>query len=158
VALLPPRAGTPPLAEAITADVTVIGGGFAGLSAARRLAQSDPTLKVAVLEAGIVGNGPAGRNSGFIIDLPHEVSSEDYGGDSLHKSRAHIALQRRAVAFATELAGERGWGSDTLDPCGRYSLAMTADGDRTVTSPTTPPSSCGSGRRIRSSTRTRSPR
>ena len=132
VALLPPRAGTPPLAEAITADVTVIGGGFAGLSAARRLAQLDPTLKVVVLEAGVVGDGPAGRNSGFIIDLPHEVSSEDYGGDSLQKSREHIALQRRAVTFATELAAEEGWGRETLDPCGRYNLAMTPDGDKHI--------------------------
>ena len=39
-----------------------------------------------MLEAGVVGDGPAGRNSGFIIDLPHEVSSEDYGGDSLRKA------------------------------------------------------------------------
>jgi glycine/D-amino acid oxidase-like deaminating enzyme len=132
VALLPPRPGTPPLAEAITADITVIGGGFAGLSAARRLAQLDPTLKVAVLEAGVVGNGPAGRNSGFIIDLPHEVSSEDYGGDSLRKSRDHITLQRRAVIFATELAAEEGWGPETLDPCGRYTLALTPDGDKHI--------------------------
>jgi len=132
VALLPPRAVTPPLAAAVTVDVTVIGAGFAGLSTARRLAQIDPTLKVAVLEAGVVGDGPAGRNSGFIIDLPHEVSSEDYGGDSLQKSRDHIALQRRAVAFATELAAEEGWGSETLDPCGRYNLALTPEGDKHI--------------------------
>lgn len=130
VALLPPRPGTPPLAEALTADVTVIGGGFAGLSAARRLAQLDPSLRVVVLEAGIVGNGPAGRNSGFIIDLPHEVSSEDYGGAALQKSRDHITLQRRAVTFATELAAERSLGCDVLDPCGRYNLALTAEGDK----------------------------
>jgi glycine/D-amino acid oxidase-like deaminating enzyme len=130
VALLPPRPGTPPLGEALTADVTVIGGGFAGLSAARRLAQLDPALRVVVLDAGIVGNGPAGRNSGFIIDLPHEVSSEDYGGDSLQKSRDHITLQRRAVTFATELAAERGLGRDVLDPCGRYNLALTPEGDK----------------------------
>jgi glycine/D-amino acid oxidase-like deaminating enzyme len=131
-ALLPPRAVTPPLAAAIKADVTVIGAGFAGLSAARRLAQLDPTLEVAVLEAGVVGDGPAGRNSGFIIDLPHEVSSEDYGGDSLQKSREHIALQRRAVGFATELAAEQGWGPETLDPCGRYNLALTPEGDKHI--------------------------
>lgn len=130
VALLPPRPGSPTLAEALTADITVIGGGFAGLSAARRLAQLDPSLRVVVLEAGIVGNGPAGRNSGFIIDLPHEVSSEDYGGDSLQRGRDHITLQRRAVSFATELATERGLDGDVLDPCGRYNLALSADGDR----------------------------
>ena len=131
-ALLPPRAATAPLSGPATADVTVIGAGFAGLSAARRLAQIDPTLSVAVLEAGVVGDGPAGRNSGFIIDLPHEVSSEDYGGASLQGSRNRITLQRRAVAFATDLAAEQGWGRDTLDPCGRYTLALTPEGDRHV--------------------------
>lgn len=130
VALLPSRPGTAPLAEATTADVTVIGGGFAGLSAARRLSQLDPALRVVVLEAGIVGNGPAGRNSGFIIDLPHEVSSEDYGGAALQKSRDHITVQRRAVDFAKDLAAERGLDRDTLDPCGRYNLALTAEGDK----------------------------
>ncbi len=129
VALLPPRAGTVPLEGAVTADVTVIGGGFAGLSAARRLNELDPKLRIVVLEAGVVGDGPAGRNSGFIIDLPHEVSSEDYGGDSLRKSRDHITLQRRAVDFAKDLAAERELGREVLDPCGRYNLAMTADGD-----------------------------
>ena len=130
VALLPPRLGSPALAEALTADVTVIGAGFAGLSAARRVAQLDPSLRVVVLEAGVVGNGPAGRNSGFIIDLPHEVSSEDYGGDSLQKSRDHVTLQRRAVTFATELAAERGLGRDVLEACGRYNLALSPNGDK----------------------------
>jgi glycine/D-amino acid oxidase-like deaminating enzyme len=132
LALLPPRAPASTLVQDLTADVVVVGGGFAGLSAARRLAQLDPTLRVVVLEADVVGNGPAGRNSGFIIDLPHEVSSEDYGGDSLGKSRDRIAVQRRAVAFASELASEIGLGPETLDPCGRYSFAMTSDGDKHV--------------------------
>lgn len=130
--MLPPRSVMPPLAQATMAEIVIIGGGFAGLSAARRLAQIDPMLKVVVLEAGVVGDGPAGRNSGFIIDLPHEVSSEDYGGDSLQKGRDHIALQRRAVTFATELAAERGWGADCLDACGRYNLAVTPEGDKHI--------------------------
>ena len=133
VALLPPRAGTAPLEGAVTADVTVIGAGFAGLSAARRLHALDPSLRITVLEAGVVGEGPAGRNSGFIIDLPHEVSSEDYGGDQLQKSRDHITLQRRAVDFARDLAEERGLGREILDPCGRYNLAMTTEGDHHLT-------------------------
>lgn len=132
VAMLPSRAGRPSLKEATTADIVVIGAGFAGLSAARRLSQIDPTLRIAVLEAGIIGEGPAGRNSGFIIDLPHEVSSEDYGGDSLQKSRDHILLQRRAIALATEVAAEQGWGEDVFDPCGRYSIAMTPEGDKHI--------------------------
>lgn len=130
--MLPPRAGTASLTQAIAADITIIGAGFAGLSAARRLMQIDPTLKVAALEAGIIGDGPAGRNSGFIIDLPHEVSAEDYGGDLLQRNRDHIAMQRRAVTFARELAAERGFGPDILDPCGRYNLALTGEDDKHI--------------------------
>ena len=131
-ALLPPRAGTPPLREPLTADVTVIGGGFAGLSAARHLARLAPGLQVVVLEAGVIGEGPAGRNSGFIIDLPHEVSSEDYGGAALGKARDAITLQRRALDFAKEFAGEEGLGREVLDPCGRYTLAVSAEGERHI--------------------------
>lgn len=139
-ALLPPRSVAPALTEAITADVTIIGAGFAGLSAARELQRRDPTLRIAVLEAGIVGEGPAGRNSGFIIDLPHEVSAEDYGsdhgsghgGDPLQRSRDRVLVQRRAVSFAKELAAEQGWGRETLDARGRHHLAMTAEGDRHI--------------------------
>lgn len=147
-ALLPPRAVAPELKQAITADVTVIGAGFAGLSAARELTRRDPTLRVAILEAGIVGEGPAGRNSGFIIDLPHEVSAEHYGSDpgsdgaseqggghgggALERSRDRVLVQRRAVAFANDLAAEQGWGRETLDARKRHHLAMTAAGDRHI--------------------------
>ncbi|RUW51064.1 FAD-dependent oxidoreductase, partial [Mesorhizobium sp. M1A.F.Ca.ET.072.01.1.1] len=48
----------------IKADWLIIGGGFAGLSAARRLAQLRPGDRIVLLEAGEVAKGPAGRNSG----------------------------------------------------------------------------------------------
>lgn len=44
-------------------DVAVVGGGFAGLSAALKLAESG--LSVCVLEAEHVGYGASGRNGGF---------------------------------------------------------------------------------------------
>lgn len=47
-----------------TYDVAVIGGGFTGLSAARRLAMGG--AKVVVLEAGRVGAGGSGRNGGHL--------------------------------------------------------------------------------------------
>src|SRR5215472_17206827 len=48
------------------ADWVVIGAGFAGLSAARRLSQLVPGERIAVLEAQRVGWGAAGRNTGAI--------------------------------------------------------------------------------------------
>jgi glycine/D-amino acid oxidase-like deaminating enzyme len=126
--MLPPRVERPRLAGTLTSDIVVIGGGFAGLSAARRLSQLDPKLRVSVLEAGAIGEGSAGRNSGFMIDLPHEVSSEDFSGSSANKWRQDIAIHRRAIALASEMAAEHGWGTDIFDPCGRYSVAMSDEG------------------------------
>ena len=78
--LLPPPDACAPLDQARTADWLVIGAGFAGLSAAYRLAQLHPNDRIVVLEAARVADGPAGRNSGFMIDLPHDLASENYGG------------------------------------------------------------------------------
>ncbi len=54
----------PAIAGEFTADVCVIGGGFAGLTTALELARAG--LKVALLEAASVGAGASGRNGGFV--------------------------------------------------------------------------------------------
>ena len=91
---------TPEFGGRHTADFVVIGAGFAGLSAARRLTQLQPGARIVVLEAGLIAEGAAGRNSGFMIDLPHVLTSEDYAG---HKTdQAGTRLNRTAIAFARE--------------------------------------------------------
>jgi glycine/D-amino acid oxidase-like deaminating enzyme len=47
-------------------DVAVIGGGYTGLWTALALREREPSLRVAVLEAARVGEGPSGRNGGFL--------------------------------------------------------------------------------------------
>lgn len=62
-------------------DVAVIGAGYTGLSFAHRFAEINPKASVAVIDALQVGQGTAGRNAGFIIDLPHVVdSAASYSG------------------------------------------------------------------------------
>jgi glycine/D-amino acid oxidase-like deaminating enzyme len=53
----------PPLAGSIRADVVVVGGGFTGMWAAWELLEQGAT--VALLEGGVCGHGPSGRNGGF---------------------------------------------------------------------------------------------
>ena len=62
----PDRSGAQPLAGDRRAEVAVIGGGYTGLAAARRLAGSHG-LDVALLEAHRIGWGASGRNGGFAM-------------------------------------------------------------------------------------------
>ncbi len=54
----------PPLTEPVTADVCVIGGGYAGLSAALHLARQGAS--VTLLEASRIADGASGRNGGQV--------------------------------------------------------------------------------------------
>jgi glycine/D-amino acid oxidase-like deaminating enzyme len=51
------------------ADVVVIGGGYTGLWTAWHLLDSEPGIRVLLLEGGICGHGPSGRNGGFCESL-----------------------------------------------------------------------------------------
>lgn len=69
-------------------DVAVIGGGFTGLSAARKLARVG--LRVAVLEACHVGAGGSGRNGGHLNNgLAH----------GLPEAKAHLGTERAHALY-----------------------------------------------------------
>jgi glycine/D-amino acid oxidase-like deaminating enzyme len=50
-------------------DVAVVGAGFTGLWTAYYLAEADPSLRIAVLEAEVAGYGASGRNGGWCSAL-----------------------------------------------------------------------------------------
>ncbi len=64
-ATAPPPPDTPPLDADREADVCIVGGGFAGLSAALHLAEAG--VQVVLLEARKPGWGASGRNGGQVI-------------------------------------------------------------------------------------------
>ncbi len=54
-------------------DVVLIGGGFAGLMTAIRLAEMEPAADILLLEANFVGFGASGRNAGLLSPLAAPV-------------------------------------------------------------------------------------
>lgn len=121
--ILGARPSAPVLSESRTADFVVVGGGFAGLTAARRLSQLVPGAGIAVLEAGQIANGAAGRNSGFMIDLPHDLTSDDYAGSG--DDRTMIRLNRQAIAFARDAVSEYQIDRNYFDECGKVNGAAS---------------------------------
>ena len=90
-----PVEATAPLEGDATADVVVVGAGYLGLWTAWQLKQLEPEADVVVLEAGLAGQGPSGRNGGFVSTL----------WDDLPILRDRVGDER---ALAVARASERG--------------------------------------------------
>lgn len=114
------------LSGEISADCAVIGAGFTGLAAARRLAELRPGWRVVVLEAQRAGYGATGRASGFVVDLAGFIAAmpEESSRHFVRLSRAGIAELRRLVtAHAIDCDwDERGWLHVAAGDRGRRSL------------------------------------
>ncbi len=121
-AILPDQEPSHILQNNQTCDYLIIGAGFAGLSAARRLNQLKPDASIIILDAKRIAEGPQGRNSGFMIDLPHDLSSSDYSTSESNDLR-QIKLNRQAISFASDAAKEYGLTNEAFNPCGKVNGA-----------------------------------
>ena len=97
--LLPARTTNAPLQDDLQVDWVVVGAGLAGLAAARRLVENCPDDTVVLLEADEVGEGAQGRNSGFAIDVPHNVGSSM---NEIAQGERHLRLARHAIESLRE--------------------------------------------------------
>jgi hypothetical protein len=101
-----------PLQGAHTADVAIIGGGYAGLHAALVLAR-EHGLKVKVLDAGHVGWGASGRNGGFCCPGSVKLSyGELINRFGLEETKRFYKVQRDAVRFVGDFLEAEGIDAD----------------------------------------------
>jgi len=62
------RNNTKILSENLICDYLIVGAGYTGLSAARKLSEIKGTSKIIVVDAQLAGEGGSGRNSGYLVD------------------------------------------------------------------------------------------
>lgn len=98
-------------------DWLVIGGGFTGLAAARRLAELHPNDRIMLVDRKRLGQGASGRNSGFAVSIempgPDDLKSSKGRADHL----THAAIHKAAGAEVKRLVAELGIACD-YDPNG----------------------------------------
>ncbi len=129
--ILDPRTPRPSLQRDHQCNWVVIGAGYAGLAAARRLAENRPEEQIILIEAGEVGENASGRNSGFAIDLPHNVGSSM---EELEGSHRFMALARAAIDYHQSQIERYSIQCDWSQP-GKYHAAVSAQGVEQVLEP-----------------------
>lgn len=122
--LLQHRTPKPPLKAQVTADWVIVGAGFAGLSAARRLAENRPNDKIILVDGSTAGENASGRNSGFAIGVSH---NQDGSPDQLEKSRRHMRLVRASIDYNEAVVTRHNIQCD-WSQCGKYHAAVTQRG------------------------------
>ena len=96
--------------RSISYDVAIVGGGIVGCATAYWLHQRDPALRVAIVEAGSLGDGASGRNAGFVLLGTHQdylTAIRSYGERTAHRLWQFTRENRRLLS---ELSGSSfGW-------------------------------------------------
>lgn len=65
---LPPRTNIHKLEKNLNCEWLIIGAGYTGLSAARKLGELFPKQEIVLVDAQMAGEGSSGRNSGYLVD------------------------------------------------------------------------------------------
>lgn len=114
-------------------DVIVVGAGVTGLAAARRIAELNPQAEIAVIEASTCGEGSSGRNSGFLINLPHNTSVSGHGSAQNSMALKQIAIYNQGLTWLKSIIDTHhidcGW-----NEVGKYHAAATPRGEKNLRS------------------------
>ena len=132
----PPLSSSRRLASTLQSDIEVdylvVGAGLAGLAAARRLAENEPSARIALVDAERVGEGTHGRNSGFAIDIPHNTSSMLL---DIEQAQRHLRLARAAIQYLERQVSAYGIACE-WEKAGKFHAAVSDQGINSILKPT----------------------
>jgi glycine/D-amino acid oxidase-like deaminating enzyme len=103
----PAAPARPVLDTDLDVDVAVVGAGYTGLWTAYYLAEADPTLRIAVVEAETAGFGASGRNGGWCSALfPASLDTLARHSDRAGALAQHTAMRATVDEVGRAMAAE----------------------------------------------------
>jgi glycine/D-amino acid oxidase-like deaminating enzyme len=107
----------------------IVGAGFTGLSAARKLGQIHPNKKIILVDAQLAGEGASGRNSGYLVDTTLNDGFTSNKELEKYKQKADIYdLGINAVKkFINEYQVDCDW-----NECGKYFASSKIEDEKVL--------------------------
>ena len=127
-ALLPSREVRPPATGHLTVQYAVVGAGFTGMAAARRLCKLNPNAEVVLIEASTVGEGSSARNSGF---LTREEYPSGNSANAIEQNKALNGFNHEAFDDLKQIIEDHQIDCD-FHTSGRIRAAATPEGAHTL--------------------------
>ena len=126
---LPPRTGIKTIAKNGNCDWVIIGAGYTGLSAARKLGNLHPNSKIIIVDSQLAGEGASSRNSGYLVDTTLNdgfTSNNDLG---VYKKKTDI--YKAGIESVKEFIKEHQVNCD-WNECGKYFASSQINDQKTL--------------------------
>ena len=125
---LDPRSNIKVLEKNEESEWLIIGAGYTGLSAARKLAQLHPNQKIILIDAQLAGEGASGRNSGYLVDTT--LNDGFTSNKELENYKKKVDIYKLGIKcvkrFVKEYQVDCDW-----NECGKY-FASSKEGDKEI--------------------------
>jgi glycine/D-amino acid oxidase-like deaminating enzyme len=112
------------LSKEKSCDWLVVGAGYTGLSAARKLSELHPNKKIIIIDAQLAGEGASSRNSGYLVDT---TLNDGFTSDrDLENYKKKTDIYRLGIETVKKFIKEYQVDCD-FNECGKYYASSKID-------------------------------
>jgi glycine/D-amino acid oxidase-like deaminating enzyme len=121
---LNPRTNIQTLSKDLECEWLIIGAGYTGLSAARKLAEIYPNKTITLIDAQLAGEGASSRNSGYLVDT---TLNEGFASDrDLENYKKKTDIYKLGIEAVKKFIQEYQVDCD-FNECGKYYASSKID-------------------------------
>jgi glycine/D-amino acid oxidase-like deaminating enzyme len=126
---LNPRTNIQTLSKDLECEWLIVGAGYTGLSAARKLAEIYPNKTIALIDAQLAGEGASSRNSGYLVDT---TLNDGFTSDTdLENYKKKTDIYKLGIEAVKKFIQEYQVDCD-FNECGKYYASSKIDDQKTL--------------------------
>ena len=126
---LNPRTNIQTLSKDLECEWLIVGAGYTGLSAARKLAEIYPNKTITLIDAQLAGEGASSRNSGYLVDT---TLNDGFTSDTdLENYKKKIDIYKLGIEAVKKFIQEYQVDCD-FNECGKYYASSKIDDQKTL--------------------------